>query len=265
MENTDPVALNNNDSSSNNGRGNRHGNNKLRRNAANNVGLDDIIIQEISDIFEEHYGKALNLVKTKPAYSNDKSELVGIYTSPLDDVAKYDALADKLQKITAANASAPAPAPAAPAPAAANNGSARRNLRREQNDAYEYGFKINAAKEKIRTKLASEYPAIQKAYEDAQRNYTSANANNKVVAESKLTQADQRILRMGRDAAPADLNRVKAAANNIRKTKTERLNTTRRASNAAKSRLNNYTRARNSLNSQNKPGDYYEGLYAEMK
>jgi len=258
MENTDPVALNNNNSSSNNGRGNRHGNNKLRRNAANNVGLDDIIIQEISDIFEEHYGKALNLVKTKPAYSNDKSELVGIYTSPLDDVAKYDALADKLQKITAANASAPAPAPA-------NNGSARRNLRREQNNAYEHGFKIDVAKEKIRTKLASEYPAIQKAYEDAQRNYTSANTNSKAANATKLSQADQRILRLGRSAAPADLNRVKGVISNIRKAKNERVNSTRRASNAAKTRLNNYTRARNSLNSQNKPGEYYEGLYAEMK
>jgi len=146
-----------------------------------------------------------------------------------------------------------------------NNAPARRNLRREQNEAYEYAYKIDVAKEKIRTKLASDFPAIQKAYEDAQRNYTNANANSKVAAESKLSQADQRILRLGRSAAPANLNRVKAAANNIRKTKAERLNTTRRASNSAKTRLNNYTRARNSLNSQNKPGDYYEGLYAEMK
>jgi len=252
MENTDPVAVNNNNSRKNKGLGNG------RRNAANNVALDDIIIQEISDIFEDQYSKALNLVKTKPAYSNDKMELVGIYTSPLDDVAKYDALADKLQKITASAA------PAAAVPAVAN-APARRNLRREQNEAYEYAYKIDAAKEKIRTKLASDFPAIQKAYEDAQRNYTNANANSKVPAASKLSQADQRILRLGRSAAPANLNRVKAAANNIHKTKVARLNTTRRASNAAKSRLNNYTRARNSLNSQNKPGDYYEGLYAEMK
>jgi hypothetical protein len=256
MENTDPVPANNNDPVNNKGRGN----NNNRRNAANNVALDDIIIQEISDIFQEQYSKALNLVKTKPAYSHDKMELVGIYTSPLDDVAKYDALADKLQKITAA--SAPVPAAAA---VPVNNAPARRNLRREQNEAYEYAYKIDVAKEKIRTKLASDFPAIQKAYEDAQRNYTNANANSKVPAASKLSQADQRILRLGRSAAPANLNRVKAAANNIHKTKVARLNTTRRASNAAKSRLNNYTRARNSLNSQNKPVDYYEGLYAEMK
>jgi hypothetical protein len=238
MENT-------NQNSVNKGRGT----NNSRRNAANKVALDDVIIQEIGELFEDQYSNALKLVR-QPAHSNDKMELIGIYTSPLDDIAKYDALADKLQKITAVRA-----------PAVAS----RRNLRREQNEAYNYAYKIDVAKEKIRTKLASDFPAIQKAYEDAQKNYTNANANNKVAAESKLSQADQRILRLGRSAAPANLTRVKAAANNIRKTRAERLNTTRRASNAAKIRLNNYARARNSLNTQNKPGDYYEGLYAAMK